>query len=89
MPMTHYGDPCIHCGTPHDDVTPGPCMGNLTKVRPIRYRTVRERRTDRRHLLVLFSDGSFEDYYLHPDEPDPWALQMPPAYDDNLRRYPR
>ena len=21
----HFGDPCIHCGTPHDDVAPGPC----------------------------------------------------------------
>jgi hypothetical protein len=23
----HEGDPCIHCGTPHDDVKPGPCTG--------------------------------------------------------------
>jgi hypothetical protein len=22
---THFGDPCVHCGTPHDQVEPGPC----------------------------------------------------------------
>ena len=21
----HFGDPCIYCGTPHDNVEPGPC----------------------------------------------------------------
>ena len=25
--MHHQGDPCIHCGTPHDEVESGPCMG--------------------------------------------------------------
>lgn len=24
---THFGDPCVHCGTPHDEVAPGPCPG--------------------------------------------------------------
>ena len=28
MTKAHYGDPCIHCGVAHDDVPPGPCMGN-------------------------------------------------------------
>lgn len=23
---THFGDPCVNCGTPHDDVEPGPCQ---------------------------------------------------------------
>ena len=23
----HFGDPCIHCNTPHDDVPVGPCRG--------------------------------------------------------------
>jgi hypothetical protein len=22
---THFGDPCVHCDAPHDDVAPGPC----------------------------------------------------------------
>ncbi len=24
-PPRHFGDPCVHCGTPHDEVQPGPC----------------------------------------------------------------
>lgn len=26
-PATHFGDPCIRCGTPHDEVLAGPCRG--------------------------------------------------------------
>lgn len=26
-PRPHLGDPCIHCGTPHDQVAAGPCRG--------------------------------------------------------------
>jgi hypothetical protein len=26
-PPTHFGDPCIRCGIPHDDVPVGPCRG--------------------------------------------------------------
>lgn len=26
---THFGDPCVHCGTPHDEVAPGPCPQTL------------------------------------------------------------
>lgn len=22
---THFGDPCVHCGTPHNEVPVGPC----------------------------------------------------------------
>ena len=30
--QSHFGDPCIHCDTPHDDVAPGPCTGvSLTR----------------------------------------------------------
>lgn len=24
-PPTHFRDPCVHCGTPHDEVAVGPC----------------------------------------------------------------
>jgi hypothetical protein len=27
--VSHKGDPCEHCGTPHDDVAPGPCPALL------------------------------------------------------------
>lgn len=26
-PPRHFGDPCVHCHTPHDDVAVGPCPG--------------------------------------------------------------
>ncbi len=26
----HYGDPCRYCGTPHDDVAPGPCPARVS-----------------------------------------------------------
>lgn len=25
----HFGDPCVHCSTPHDEVKPGPCPGDV------------------------------------------------------------
>jgi hypothetical protein len=31
--LAHFGDPCIYCGIPHDDVPPGPCRGDRTKKR--------------------------------------------------------
>ena len=87
MSMTHFGDPCIHCSIPHDYMPPGPCLGDLTKVIPLRFRDYGPRAGDgRRHLLVLYSDGSFADFYLHAGEPDPWSLRAPPVFDDNLRR---
>lgn len=25
--LHHMGDPCVHCGSPHDEVRIGPCPG--------------------------------------------------------------
>lgn len=30
MTDAYFGDPCIHCGTPHDEVAPGACPGRKT-----------------------------------------------------------
>lgn len=27
--FAHFGDPCIYCHTPHDDVPSGPCVARL------------------------------------------------------------
>lgn len=38
--MNHLGDPCIHCGNPHDHVSPGQCEQSQTlgaKVRNIQF----------------------------------------------------
>ena len=29
----HLGDPCIYCGTPHDDVESGPCPAHIKERR--------------------------------------------------------
>jgi hypothetical protein len=30
--VAHFGDPCIHCRTPHDDIAPGPCSGRIAEL---------------------------------------------------------
>lgn len=30
--VAHKGDPCIFCGTPHDDIEPGACPGRLSEI---------------------------------------------------------
>lgn len=40
--MTHFGDPCIHCGVPHDDVEVGACSGDRNKGAPIVYCILRQ-----------------------------------------------
>lgn len=37
MNRTHFGDPCIHCAIPHDDVPVGPCKGDREKARVLAY----------------------------------------------------
>jgi hypothetical protein len=34
---THFGDPCLHCGIPHDEVEPGPCRGDHQKAIVLAY----------------------------------------------------
>lgn len=35
--ITHFGDPCIHCGIPHDEVPSGACRGDTSKARVLAY----------------------------------------------------
>lgn len=32
----HFGDPCVKCGAPHDDVPVGPCGGLSTALEKVR-----------------------------------------------------
>ena len=32
---SHVGDPCQRCGTPHDDVGPGPCLAGAASQEPV------------------------------------------------------
>lgn len=72
MPMTHFGDPCIHCGISHDDVPPGPCMGDLRKVICVAYQSLGVRWDHFEHFLLLMSDGTFEDRWYHISERAPY-----------------
>ena len=35
--MKHYGDPCIHCKNPHDDVERGDCTGSKDNAIVLKY----------------------------------------------------
>ena len=60
---THFGDPCIHCRIPHDEVPPGPCSGQSSEAVPIACRFLETRRDGARHFLVRMSDGRVEDVW--------------------------
>ena len=86
----HFGDPCIHCGTPHDDVKPGPCEG-AGKPKPISYAKVASRWDGYDLYRVRYSDRSIADHWSHPSEHAPYFhfgasddLVQPPRYDQRL-----
>lgn len=71
---THYGDPCIHCGLPHDEVAPGPCTGDGAPI-VVAYRIDRQAwQTSNGADLVLcwMSDGSLRQEGHYPQEH--WAF---------------
>ncbi len=68
--LYHYGDPCVHCGTPHDDVPPGPCLGDPAKAEPITYRSLGVRWDGIERFFVQMSDGRIEERHYHIAE---WA----------------
>jgi hypothetical protein len=89
--MFHFGDPCIHCGCPHDDVPKGPCKGDPNKAIPIAYRRVGAQYDGTAHYRIRFSDGRIEDRYTHVSFNAPYyhfgnfdELIQPPRYDPYL-----
>ena len=81
--QTHYGDPCIHCATPHDNVPVGPCRGDPSKAVPIAYCSLGVRWDKVEHLRVRMSDGRVEDIWEHIDLMMHWKLGR---YDETLKR---
>lgn len=59
--LLHFRDPCVHCGTPHDEVQPGPCLGDPTKAVPMRWRSLGVRWDGVEHFLIQMSDGTFTE----------------------------
>jgi hypothetical protein len=83
--MTHFGDPCIHCGIAHDDVPVGPCHGDPTKAKPIAYRSFGVRWDHVEHLAIRMSDGRIEQVWEHIDMPKPNLIGL--RYDETIRRH--
>jgi len=72
--ITHFGDPCIHCGTPHDDVATGDCKGEvsdrageLKNAIPVAWCSLGVRWDNVEHYRILFSDGSVRERWAHID----------------------
>ena len=91
--MHHFGDPCRHCGVAHDDVAPGPCLGDPKKAIPIAFCGLGVRWDNVEHFRIRFSDGHVEDRWEHVSMQSPYYhfgysadLRHPPAHDETLRR---
>ena len=65
---THFGDPCIHCGIPHDEIPAGQCSGDPSKAIPVSYRSMGVRWDNTEEFLMRMSDGTQERRYFHIDE---------------------
>ena len=85
---THFGDPCIHCGTPHDEVAPGACPGDESKAVPIAYCGLGVRWDNVEHLRVRMSTGRITDIWEHISIsswfPATWLKDV--RYDESLRK---
>lgn len=66
--MTHFGDPCIHCATPHDEVSVGPCLGDPAKAVDIAFCSLGIRPDGIERFVVLRSTGELREHYAHPAE---------------------
>lgn len=70
--QTHFGDPCIHCGTPHDEVEPGPCKGGREKARVLAYCVSRQAWQNPGSgcctILCKMTNGEIRQDARHPSE---------------------
>ncbi len=89
--LYHFGDPCVHCGIPHDDVPIGPCQGDPAKAVPIAYRSMGVRPDGIERFLIRFSDERVEERHFHVSEQAPYwhfgysdSRRQPPRHDDRL-----
>lgn len=69
--MYHFRDPCVHCGTPHDDVPPGPCKGDRKKAVVMAYCITRQSWQNQggaETILGKLSSGEYQIVGRHPAE---------------------
>lgn len=86
MTLLHYGDPCVHCAIPHDEVPVGPCQGDPAKAVPMAYRSLGVRWDNVEHFLIQMSNGEFTDRYEHISFSLPWTYLKNARSDQTLRR---
>lgn len=90
--QTHFGDPCIHCGTPLDDVAPGPCQGDPSKAKVIGYVGLGVRCDGVERYRYRTSDNAVHELHSHVSNHAPYYhfgrsadLIQPPPYDVRLK----
>ena len=68
--MHHFGDPCLHCATPHDDVAVGPCPGDREKARVLAYCVSRQAYENPGSgcdtVLCKMTNGEVREDHRHP-----------------------
>jgi hypothetical protein len=89
---THFGDPCVHCGTPQMEVAPGGCTGDFSKALVIGYASLGVRHDGVEHYRYRLSENTVHDSWQHVSYHAPYYhfgrkgdLTNPPPYDLRLR----
>lgn len=90
--QTHFGDPCIHCGTPQMEVEPGACLGDPAKAKVIGYASLGVRPDGVEHFCYRLSTNEACEVHSHVSNHLPYYhfgrsddLIQPPPYDARLR----
>ena len=69
--LAHLGDPCVFCGTAHDDVEVGPCPGrngNALRTELTRLRRIETAARDARRFLRVVLDVPAEKWAVKPGQ---------------------
>jgi hypothetical protein len=92
MTLYHFGDPCVHCGIPHDEVPVGPCQGDPAKAVPMAYQSMGVRPDGIERFLIRFSDDRVDQRDFPVSQQAPYwhfgysdRRRQPPRLDDRLR----
>lgn len=90
--QTHFGDPCVHCAIPHDDIPSGPCVGDPAKAVVLGYASLGVRPDGVERYRYRLSTNEVCEVYRHISEHAPYyhfgrsaGLINPPPYDARLR----
>lgn len=89
--MHHFGDPCIHCAAPHDEVAPGPCNGDPANVVVAAYEVIGQAWENPGSgcdtVRCFMSDGTVLEEAHHPSEHWPMSMRFAGATVRGRRRY--